>query len=112
MSKVETMQIYCGLHDTVHTVRQHDVEKLIYQYQYRIAEAVTTSPLPVGPLTDMKEVLKNAFCVLQDVKKADPTWRRHVDRALYRRRTLLRRSVEAAMKAPNKVISSQRSRSI
>lgn len=89
------MDIYCLKHDEIHTIKQHDVEKLIYQYQIRIVEAATSPALPNNELTETEKILKNAFCVLTDNKKVIPEWRKYVDRCLGRRRAILRMDTQA-----------------
>lgn len=63
------VDLYCHKHDAVHRIGANTVEKLIYQYQRRIAEAATSRPLPAGnELTDLEFVSRNAFCPVEDSK--------------------------------------------
>lgn len=92
------MDIYCTTHDTIHTMHQAAVEKLIYQYQFRIAEAALSKPLPQNnPLTSLSHVLEHGFCVMEDVKSKSVTknWRSHIDKSLGRRRYLQRLDSQA-----------------
>lgn len=65
------VDLYCHKHDAIHRVGTATVERLIYQYQRRIAEAATSRPLPAGNvLTDLEYVSQNAFCPVEDTKSA------------------------------------------
>lgn len=105
------MDIYCTKHDEIHTIKQHDAEKLIYQYQIRIAEAATTLPLPPNELTQVDSILKNAFCVIEDGRKVIPQWRKHVDQMLGRRRYLLRLNTQTRHRIKQREQRSERTKS-
>lgn len=89
------MDIYCYKHNEIHSIHQREAEKLIYQYQIRIIEAATSLPLPNNELTSTDAVLRNAFCVKEDVKKTIPKWRKHVDQTLGKRRNITRQETQA-----------------
>lgn len=86
------MDLYCHKHDTIHVMHQAAVERLVYQYQFRIAEAALAKPLPQNnPLTSLSNLVKNGFCPLEDAQDKTPNtrnWRSHTDKTLGRRRYL------------------------
>lgn len=86
------MQVYCYKHGTMHVMHQGAVERILYQYQFRIAEAATSKPLPPNnPLTTLDHVVKTAFCPVEDAReKNQKQWRKFVDDTLGLKRRLLR----------------------
>lgn len=106
----ENMDIYCMKHDEIHTIKQHDAEKLIYQYQIRIAEAATSLALPHNELTQTEAILKTAFCVIEDGRKVIPQWRKHIDKMLGRRRYLLRLNTQTRHRIKQREQRSERTK--
>ena len=86
------IRVYCHKHDRLHEVSGLQAEKLIYQYQYRIAEAATSPSLPLNnPLTTTDYVAAHAFCVVEDYReKWTDGWKKFMNKAMDKKRMLIK----------------------